>query len=345
MSFIYLICKVMNFFSIYKGYFVLYHVCFVLFSLLFEHFLAIFEYFISFLINFALTTICDMANDNIIYKKIYGNENDMFAVSQETKKMAQTGMFICIQGEVEIEIDEKNYILQKNSILIYYPYSILKVIRRSQDLEGTIIAIDIESVLPIITKLTEVDSLLDIRQNPTTVLSDEFMTWMREYILLYEKHMELAKTFAENEYRKLWQLNHLQLENVKTNLVLLITMAFTKKGAEVKYSVNRKDEITRKFLIDLRSFSNEQHEVKFYADRQFISMRYFSFVVKERTGKTPSQWIAAYLLNNAKDFLRNTNMSVKEISEKLNFPNQSYFGKWFKTHLGLGPMEFKKKEK
>ena len=284
-----------------------------------------------------------MANDNVIYKKIFGNENDMFAVNNETKKMAQTGMFVCMQGEVEIELDEKKYLIHRNTILIYYPYSVLKVLSRSENLQGIVMAIELESVLPIITKLTEVDSLLDIRQNPVVLLSDEFMKWMKEYILFYEKHTLLAKKFAENEYKKLWQLNQLQLENVKTNLVLLITMAFTKKEAEVKYSINRKDEITRNFLMDLRYFANEQHEVKFYADRQFISMRYFSFVVKERTGKTPSQWIATSLLNDAKDFLKNTNMSVKEISDKLNFPNQSYFGKWFKTHIGVGPMQFKKK--
>ncbi len=36
-----------------------------------------------------------------------------------------------------------------------------------------------------------------------------------------------------------------------------------------------------------------------------------------------------------------TPLSVRDVSEKLNFPNQSYFGKWFKNHTGISPLEFK----
>ena len=73
-------------------------------------------------------------------------------------------------------------------------------------------------------------------------------------------------------------------------------------------------------------------------------MRYFSSVVKQRTGQTPSQWITSILIKEAKNFITESNLTVKEIAEVMNFPNQSYFGKWFKTHVGMGPLEFKKAE-
>ena len=156
--------------------------------------------------------------------------------------------------------------------------------------------------------------------------------------------MELAKYYAQNNYRRLWQLNNLQLENVKTNLILQILLVYTPTDAPLKNGVNRRDEIVKKFLSDLQRYYIEQHDVGFYSNMQYISMRYFSFVVKDRTGKTPSQWIASALLNDAKHMLTDTNYSVKEIADLLKFPNQSYFGKWFKNNVGMGPLEYKKIE-
>ena len=255
-----------------------------------------------------------MTKEKVIYERIHGNDNDLFAVSSKPKKMPQMGMFFCLEGEIEVVLDDKEYLLRKNSMTIYYPYSLLKVVRRSENLEGLIMAVEIDAIIPIITKLADIDSLLKLRQNPTVVLNDNLTEWMKRYVLLFEKHLEMNNFYAEKAYRKLWQLNHLQLENVKTNILLLIAMAFTDQEDNFKFAVNRKDEIARKFLIDLRNFATIQHEVKFYSNRQFISMRYFSFVIKEKTGKTPSQWIATSLVNEAKEYLTITNMSVKEIS-------------------------------
>lgn len=255
-----------------------------------------------------------------------------------------SGMFICLNGNVTFFLDDTKYEMKKNNIVVYFPYSILKIIDASEDLYGIMMSVDVNVVQPLLTRITDVDSILYIRQNPLTDLSEHDLTSIQNYIELYQKHLELSKLYADNNQRRFWQLNNLQIENVKLNLVLQIIMAYADADNGLKNSVDRRDDIVRKFLNDLKDHYLSQHEVSFYSNRQYISMRYFSSVVKQRTGQTPSQWITSILIKEAKNFITESNLTVKEIAEVMNFPNQSYFGKWFKTHVGMGPLEFKKAE-
>ncbi len=283
-----------------------------------------------------------MANDNVIYSQLNGNGDDALKVEHKIKKMSQGGMFICNRGEARIKLDDMPLILKANTMVVYFPYSTLEITYRSNDLNGIIMAIELDGVQPLLSRISDIDSVLHIRQNPFTNLSEDDRDRIYNYIRLYETHLELSKLYAENNQKRFWQLNNIQLENIKTNLILQIFLVYLPKDANPKNSVNRKDEIVRKFLNDLQHNYLSQHQVGFYSNRQFISMRYFSFVIKDRTGKTPSQWIASALVNDAKHMLTDTNLTVKEIAEQLKFPNQSYFGKWFKTNVGMGPLEYKK---
>ncbi len=285
-----------------------------------------------------------MPQDNVVYRIISGNKNKGFMPEAEPLRFALSGMFICLNGNVTFFLDDTKYEMKKNNIVVYFPYSILKIIDASEDLYGIMMSVDVNVVQPLLTRITDVDSILYIRQNPLTDLSEHDLTSIKNYIELYQKHLELSKLYADNNQRRFWQLNNLQIENVKLNLVLQIIMAYADADNGLKNSVDRRDDIVRKFLNDLKDHYLSQHEVSFYSNRQYISMRYFSSVVKQRTGQTPSQWITSILIKEAKKFITESNLTVKEIAEVMCFPNQSYFGKWFKTHVGMGPLEFKKAE-
>ncbi|WP_196048231.1 helix-turn-helix domain-containing protein, partial [Parabacteroides distasonis] len=45
----------------------------------------------------------------------------------------------------------------------------------------------------------------------------------------------------------------------------------------------------------------------------------------------------------AKALLSSSTLSIQEISDRLNFTNQSFFGKYFKQHVGISPTEYRKK--
>ena len=58
--------------------------------------------------------------------------------------------------------------------------------------------------------------------------------------------------------------------------------------------------------------------------------------------RTPNGWIDHYVMLELRVLLKNTTKSIKEITEELNFPNQSFLGKYFKEHAGMSPSEFRR---
>ena len=58
--------------------------------------------------------------------------------------------------------------------------------------------------------------------------------------------------------------------------------------------------------------------------------------------RTPYEWINSYVTRELRVLLKNTNMNIKEIAEALNFPNQSFLGKFFKEHVGMSPSEYRR---
>jgi AraC-like DNA-binding protein len=58
--------------------------------------------------------------------------------------------------------------------------------------------------------------------------------------------------------------------------------------------------------------------------------------------RTPNEWIDNYVILEVRVLLRNTTMSIKEIAQQLNFPNQSFLGKFFKERVGMSPSDYRK---
>lgn len=109
---------------------------------------------------------------------------------------------------------------------------------------------------------------------------------------------------------------------------------------EQEYS-SREQEITERFVELLRFQFREHHDVSYYADMLHISPKYLSACVKQTTHFNAKHHIDEQLLNYAMTLLKQTKRSVSEIAYELQFPDQSAFGKFFRTHTGIGPKEWR----
>jgi AraC-like DNA-binding protein len=78
-----------------------------------------------------------------------------------------------------------------------------------------------------------------------------------------------------------------------------------------------------------------------YADQLYLTPKYFSKVIKDNSGASASEWIDNYVILEAKALLKSTNMTILQISDELNFPSQSFFGKYFKRVVGVSPKEYR----
>lgn len=81
--------------------------------------------------------------------------------------------------------------------------------------------------------------------------------------------------------------------------------------------------------------------VAFYASNLCITPKYLYAVVKQASGRTPSEWINEETVKHIENMLCYTQMSIKEIACELEFPNVSFFGKFFKAHKGVSPKYYR----
>lgn len=111
--------------------------------------------------------------------------------------------------------------------------------------------------------------------------------------------------------------------------------------AELTSKAARKDEIVARFLQCVQENYREHRDLGFYAGELCLSLKYMSQVIFSQTGRHPSQWIKDYVILDAKTMLRSGLYTVQQVADELHFPNQSFFGKYFKEAVGVSPKKWK----
>ena len=112
-----------------------------------------------------------------------------------------------------------------------------------------------------------------------------------------------------------------------------------------KFKRTRNEETFYKFYSLIEKEYCRERSVVYFADRLCISPKHLSMVVKKVSGRTASDWIDDYVILQAKQLLRSSSLTIQEVSRELNFSNQSFFGKYFKKHVGMSPSEYRAKGK
>lgn len=284
-----------------------------------------------------------MDADKIIFRDINSHYLNVLKSRKPDIQLNKSGVFLCNKGELVVSIDGNTYKMGSSSILVYFSFSSLRVISFSDDVSGVVIGAELEMLQPLFYSVTNFNALFVIKQHPYKDLN-RFQ--FQRFLQFMEIFMETSKR-AENEKSDetaiespVRELSVKQKELLTSVIVLEVIQCYADLRIDTSHQT-RKDELLQSFVTQLYRSYRTEHEVSFYADQQYLTSRYFSAIIKERSGKSPSQWIATALLVDAKSLLTKTNKSIKDISEMLGFPTQSYFGKWFKNLTGVGPLEFR----
>ena len=287
----------------------------------------------------------NMKEEKVTIMELEGGEVNILNAEYGSVKLNKTGLILCKEGEVKLTIDGKEYTLSKHSLIVYFSYSELHIISHSPNLRGTVIGANLETIQPMLYNVTNFNALFVIKQVPLQVVSEQQYSALCQYITLLKsvtkKEQMESMNQAEQRNKPVLKIARKQAELLSYALMLEVLQCYA-NVAQSPENLSRKDEVLQKFVSTLYRHYRKEHEVSYYADRQFLTTRYFSTIIKERSGKSPSLWIATALLVDARNMLKNTNMTIKEISDQLYFPNQSYFGKWFKNLTTLSPLDYRK---
>lgn len=86
----------------------------------------------------------------------------------------------------------------------------------------------------------------------------------------------------------------------------------------------------------------EDLNLEMLAEKVYLSSGYLSFIFKKETGMNLNRFIKVFRMEKAGEFLRDTNMKVAQISEKVGFANVSYFCRSFREYYGCSPESYRK---
>ena len=103
----------------------------------------------------------------------------------------------------------------------------------------------------------------------------------------------------------------------------------------------RAEAILTKYIKMVEANFRQERRVGWYAQQLCITPKYLSEMVKAASNKTPTEWIDNYVTMELRVLLKNSSKSIKAITEEMNFPNQSFLGKYFKEHVGMSPSKYR----
>ena len=110
---------------------------------------------------------------------------------------------------------------------------------------------------------------------------------------------------------------------------------------DTKTNNNRKQELYNSFLEYVELYHKENREVSFYAKKLCMTSKYLSQILKEVSGRSALEIIDEYAITTIKALLSSTSLNIQQISDEMNFPSQSVFGKYFKRLTGISPKEYR----
>ena len=246
----------------------------------------------------------------------------------------KNGFLLCKQGGIQLLLDDSTFNINAGDLYIYPPFSQTFIKEVSDDFSGVIGIADFDFVLSTITQVSNTQQHIYIRTRPCVTLTQHQLQNIEELVSII-KH-RLAESYRPLRIQILSAL-------VKTICFEILDAYFD--GLSISpMQQNNRDKIFQRFLQDCFMHFKKHRDVKFYAELQHLTPRYFSTVIREVSGKTPIEWINLSLVTEAKKLLATPELNIKEIALQLNFEDQSLFGRYFKRITGLSPSSFREQQ-
>lgn len=241
------------------------------------------------------------------------------------------GIFICLAGEGYVTINEHKYPLSARTMCVAFPGTIIQEFKRGEGFESYTLRIDTGFLRELnFPSAPEVHMLM--RENPCMVLSEEQL----ESILQVCRMMHERDERTDHPYHE--QIN----EQMLKLLCYELAGVYARDIPVMHEPCSRQDVIFRKFLSLLATDITISREVQYYADKLCITPKYLTIVTRQMSDRSAATWITHSVILNAKALLSTTQLTVQQVSNKLNFPNPSFFGQYFLRHTGMTPKEFRR---
>lgn len=247
----------------------------------------------------------------------------------------------CLQGRVRVSINLNEYELCGGMLLLATPGNIIRLSA------GKNCGVQAEGIFTVIN--VSETFFRNIGIDLTRIILDATKVLQTPCISLNEREITLLGKYVDIV---LEILNSGSQKYVNESISSVISSVFYQFAGfihnnNVTHSTDRKQQSTRQkimfeqFMRLVADNHRSERQMGFYADKLCVTPKYLSKVIKELSGKSGPQWIDEFVILSAKNMLRHSDISINEISSYLNFSNQSFFFRFFKSHTGLTPNRYR----
>lgn len=249
--------------------------------------------------------------------------------------------FFCIKGEFEVEINLKKFTIRKDSMFIYTPGNIVRVTNIDPQ--------EKESVHFVVVAISE-DLMSSTRFDFSKLYNESLRLLESPCVVINENERELCRKYFD----LIQEVSKMRMPNMRESVAALISSIFYLMGAMwtdrlTAAKKNGGEEVSTRskivledFLLLVRDYHTKERSLSFYADKLYLTPKYLSKLIKSVSGKSAHEWIDSFVILEAKNLLKYSDMSIKSIVYELNFPNQTTFYRFFKTKTGMTPSEYRK---
>ena len=126
------------------------------------------------------------------------------------------------------------------------------------------------------------------------------------------------------------------------NLVHLVFQDYFVANSDATSKVmDRKTEIYHEYSELVMKHYHEWHHVSDYAEALHITVPHLCSTIKQASSRTAGDLIVEAILTDAKAQLKLSVTPIKEIAISLGFENVAFFNRFFKTHVGVTPKNYR----
>ncbi|MCB2410772.1 helix-turn-helix domain-containing protein [Hymenobacter lucidus] len=236
---------------------------------------------------------------------------------------------LCLGGRAELKANLATYAVTSACLVLATPDVIKEWVAVSADYE----TLSVFFTKDFITANNAATGRLHFLVSPAT--------YVFQLSAAEAENMALSFRFLQQKY----QTPHAQrsniLKNILNSLLYEVGTIHDQQAALCPTLHNRRQALAVAFQELVRAHCTTARSVRFYADQLCISPKYLGELVKEATGRTAGEWIAAAVVLEAKALLQNPALTVSQVAESLQFSDQFSFSRFFKNTAGLSPTAYR----
>ena len=249
-------------------------------------------------------------------------------------------VLFCISGSVRMSVNMKEFVLQKDELALLIPGYIGQIVdfdrEHRDEIQYVIVGVSRNYLTSLHLDLNHLfNEGVQLLDTPCVKLSEEEKSIAINYL-------KLSRSILESSLSNKREC----LGSLISSLFFLSKGIFSQRVEAALLDSDKRspraEEVFQKFIRLLGEYHMQERMVGFYADRLALSSKYLSKLIRQSSGRSAPEWIDSYVIMEAKNFLRYSDMSVKEIVFRLHFPDQPAFTKFFKSHTGMTPVQFRK---